>query len=243
MKTRNLFWGLFFVAAAVFIIISAVTGFANIDFWTGLLSVLLAAVLLKSIIKLEFFGIFVPAALLYLVWRTPLGLPIINGWTVLLAAVLLGIGLEAIFHKRPFVRIEGNCRSHRHHGDWNVNGGCKNPEIVQDDDNNPSAHVRFGSLSKYLHGQSIRSGSFSVNFGALELFLDTAQLAPEGAEFNVDCSFGAIELHVPRTWRVIDKTRVSLGGVEVHNSGAQEGAPTLTVTGNVSLGGMEIKYI
>jgi hypothetical protein len=71
------------------------------------------------------------------------------------------------------------------------------------------------------------------------------QLSPNGAEVNVNCSFGAIEIYVPSDWRVIDEVNTSLGAMEVNHRllSADPGSPTLTVTGNVSFGAMEVKRI
>jgi hypothetical protein len=79
----------------------------------------------------------------------------------------------------------------------------------------------------------------------LEVYFDQATLSPNGAEVYCNCKFGAIELIVPRTWRVVDKLNCTLGGVDNkhrHSSPAED-APRLTVLGDVSLGGIEIKYV
>jgi hypothetical protein len=79
----------------------------------------------------------------------------------------------------------------------------------------------------------------------LEVYFDQATLDPNGAEIYLDCSFGAIKLYIPKHWQVIDSIHASLGGVENNTRLAKpaENAPKLTLTGNVSLGGIEIQYI
>lgn len=237
-KHRNLFWGLYFLLAAVFVIASQFASFLTIDTWTIILTVLIAAVFIHSVVSLEFFGIFVPIALLYYIYQKPLTeqnilhLPEISIWILLVAALLLTIGCCILFKKK-------------HHSafiNFHHDGELSKEET---DDNNPNAHVRFGGCSNYLHGKEIQSGHFSVAFGALEIFMDQAQLHPDGAEFFFDCSFGAIELHVPRSWKVKDNLRVFLGGIEnrTNNTILSDNAPTLTLSGNVSLGGIEIRYI
>ncbi|HCA28557.1 MAG TPA: hypothetical protein DEP23_02725 [Ruminococcaceae bacterium] len=79
----------------------------------------------------------------------------------------------------------------------------------------------------------------------MEVYFDQAQLSPEGAEVFVDVSFGAIELYIPRHWNVENNVHASLVGVEEARrfNNASENSPKLTLTGNVSLGGLEINYI
>jgi len=236
MKNKmNWFWGGFFILAAIFVIASQLGGFGEIGFASMLATVLLAAVLVKSVASREFFGIFICLALLYLIYQQPLGLMEISFWLLLLAAILLSIGFSFIFHNHHQRRI---CYEH---GEWQHTHQTR--EDI--DDNNPYARVSFGASSKYLHGDCLRSGQFSVSFGALELFFDQAVLSPEGAEIELDCSFGAIKLYVPRTWRVIDRLRTSIGGVDndVRLARPEEDAPQLTVSGTVSMGGVEIHYI
>jgi len=79
----------------------------------------------------------------------------------------------------------------------------------------------------------------------LEVYFDQAELHPDGAEVFVECSFGSVELYVPRHWRIINETRCTLGAAEINNKRFESvpNPPTLTVYGNVSLGALEISRI
>ena len=113
------------------------------------------------------------------------------------------------------------------------------------DDNNPVVNVHFGSSSKYLHADSLMGGQFTVSFGALEVYFDQVTLCPEGAEIYVDCSLGSLALFIPKTWRVVDNLHTSLGAVEndIRIADLGENAPKLTISGNVHLGNIDIRYI
>lgn len=232
MKNRNWFWGVFFLVAAVFVLASQFGSFGHIGLFSILATVLLVALLIEGLIDRNFFGIFVPIAFLYMIYQQPLHLVVISIWLLLLAAVLASTGLSMIFHKHP----------HYHCHD-------KHEEFYQTteniDDNNPYAKVSFGSSSKYLHGDCIKTGQFTSSFGALEVFFDQAQLNPEGAEIFLDCSFATIKLYIPRHWIIRDNVRASLGSVEndVRLNQPAENAPRLTLSGTVQFGSVEIHYI
>lgn len=233
MKHRNWFWGVFFVLAAIFVVASQIISFTQIGFWSILATVLLAAVFIESLIKLNYFGVFLPLALAYIIYQKPLGLYDISFWLLLLAAVLISIGFHIIFRRRP--KHESKCC-----------GDKDEYHTIEDiDDNNPYAKVNFGGSSKYLHADCLKSGQFYCRFGGLEIYFDQVQLAPDGAEIFLDCNFGAIKLYVPKTWRVVDRINATLGGVqnEARHAMPGEGAPTLSLTGNVSFGGVEIYYV
>lgn len=236
MKSRNWFWGVFFLLAAVFVIACQVGAFVKVDFISIVATVLLVALLIHSLINLNYFGIFLPVALLYMIYQKPLGLIEINIWLLLVAAVFASIGFSFLFHP--------------HHHEWKCCVSGDGTERFTDsteniDDNNPYAKVSFGSSSKYLHGDALRGGKFTVSFGELQVYFDQAQLSPDGAEVSVDCSFGDMKLFIPRQWQIIDKIRTSLGSVENNVRSAQPdmNAPKLTLIGNVSFGDIEIHYI
>ena len=232
-KYNNWFWGVFFVLAAVFVVASQIVNFTQIGFWSILATVGLAAVFIQSLVHLNYFGVFLSLALAYMIYQNPLGLYFISPWLLLLAAVLLSIGFHTIFHHRP-KRVHS------------CGGDCDRNRTFEDiDDNNPYVKVSFGSSSKYLHGDSLKTGQFYCNFGSLEVYFDQVTLDPDGAEIFLDCHCGAITLFLPRTWRIVDRLNSSLGSVkdEQRRSAPAEDAPFLTLTGNISLGAIEIKYV
>lgn len=100
MKFENVFWGILLVLTAVLIIVSQVVSFGSIGVWSILTTVFLLAVIVSSMVRLEFFGIFVPCAFLYMIYAEPFDLPTIQLWVLLIAAVLVGAGCSLIFKKK-----------------------------------------------------------------------------------------------------------------------------------------------
>lgn len=237
LSEKNWFWGTFFIVSALFVILSQVQTFADITPFTVFITIVLAALLVSSLMHRNFVGIFVPLAFLYDLYQKPLKFPLLSIWLLLAAALLLSAGLHILFGRRAHPFSYASKRASRPD-----TSRFETPDNSADDDNHPYAKVSFGAASRYLHGDALESGCFETSFGALELYFDQARLAPGGAVIRLGCSFGAIKLFVPRGWRVIDQMEASFGGVDNGFSArtAAPDAPVLTLTGSVSLGGVEI---
>lgn len=267
MKARHIFWGIFFILAAVVVVASQVGSFVQIGVWSVIAAVLLLAWLISGISRISFVEITLPLSLLYLIFQKPLGFFYISPWLLIIAAIFLGIGLSLIIRKRrrpSWSHHHGNRGGNTTGGDGGPNGGPSadggdgeggwqshggyGPEatiLVNDDDSYPSASVKFGAASRYLHSQNLIRGEFSANFGALEIYLDQARLAPQGAQFFVECNCGTMTIYVPRSWTVRDTVTATLGVVSNDKRFAQpaEDSPLLELTGHVALGNVEVSYV
>jgi membrane protein implicated in regulation of membrane protease activity len=237
MKFKNYFWGLFFIAAAAFIIVSQTSDnniFTQIGFWSIVATVFLVAIFIDSIVKLHYFGIFAPVAILYSIYQKPLDLPNISFWQLIFAAILISIGLHMLFHRYT-----------RNFKCWKVKDTCMKHEGENITGNRLYSRASFCQSNKYLHSDSLEKGEFSVSFGQLNLYFDQVQLSPEGAEISIDCNFAGMTLYVPKHWIVIDNLSASIGGVDndTRFSKPAENSPRLTLSGSVHMSGVEIKYI
>lgn len=239
MKSRNIFWGLFLVMSAALIIASQLTTFGTISTVSILATVFLAAIIISSLVRMEFFGIFVPMAFMYMIYDAPLDLPFIRPVILVASGVLVSIGCSLLFRRRHKKTIcAGSCGN----GSGNYNYTKTNESI---DDNNPFVKVSMGASSKYLHADALQGGQFSVSLGELEVYFDQVRLNPAGAQVYVDCNLGSLKLYIPRHWNVVDKIGATLGEVKNDRRQAQPvlTEPPLTITGNVKLGSLEITYI
>lgn len=236
MKNKTWFWGLFFVCAGAIIILNALNVWGEIGVFRLLLGILMVPVIIKSIPGLHFGGILFPLAFLIILFAEELNLTMITPWPVLFTALFLTIGLSLVFKGRQYgFHNFGRSRKHRKHGYINTTGSIDEDEV--------SFGTSFGAGSKYLNSSNLRKAEFHCSFGALQIYFDNAQLSPEGATAHFEGSFCGIEIYIPRTWQVQNNIEVSLGSVEENNKGAVSEGPVLTLTGSVSLGGMEINYI
>ena len=242
MKRRsNFIWGTLLLLAAALVLINQLDGFANISTGSIILTVLALAFLVQCIIDCQFTSLPIPLAVLYIIFQAPLKLPYIKAWPLIAASVIATAGLSVLFPRS----FRFNRSWHGHHRYRHGYQPENSQAYSEDNDNNPSIGVNFGYVSRHLTASSLETARLSCRFGAMEVYFDKAVPGPAGAEAILDCRFGACSLLVPKHWLVIDRLNCTLGGVETNQRHAApaENAPRLTLSGSVSLGGIEVKYI
>jgi len=240
-RFSKLIWGTFLLLAAVLIIFNQVGGFANIGVGSIIAAVLSLAVIVQCVATAHFAPLPIPIAVLYVIFQQPLELPYIKIWALILASVLASMGINTLL---PRERRRNDCGKDNDFRRTNDRHSQARTEVGNLDDN-PTVSVNFGSVDRRLHADNLETARLNCNFGALKIFFDQARPCQSGAEVIINCSFGGIELFVPKHWRVIDKVSCALGGVSINKifNAPAENAPKLTLTGNVSLGGIDVRYI
>ena len=249
-------FGTIMLLAAAFVVANQVGDFAEIGIVSIVIAALAAALIIQCIVNFSFAVLPFPLGVLYFIFQEPFELPYISFWVLGAVVLLLWIGLYIRLPKKhnygKYVHYTSGGGSGENGDKFNIgeSGGNEYDRAEtytrnSGDDNNPSISVSFGGTSRYLHSDSLESAHLDCKFGALEVFLDHAQLSPNGAVVYCNCNFGSIEISVPKFWRVKDEVNCTLGGVEANHRRAYpaENAPELTIKGNVAFGAIEIKYI
>lgn len=227
---EKIFWGLFFILGAIFILVGRMGYFEDIGLFTLFLTVLLVALLLKSIRHIEFSGILFSLAFLAILYDKPLGIEELTPWPVLGAALLGSIGLEILFHN--------NKRYKERH---TFHGNCKMVDIA--DESCINYGTTFGSSIKYVNSEDFRQLNLDCTFGAMQVYFDHAVIQNGSAELNLRISFAGVDLFIPKEWHVISHATAVFGGIDEKNHPQTTGTPILTLTGNVTFGGVEIHYV
>lgn len=232
MKKERIFWGVLFILAGIFLVISKLGYFPDMNVFSLLLTVFLVVVIVKNLPSLNFAGILFPIAFLSIIYDKQLGFTAITPWTVLIAALFGSIGLSMIFHKHPkWINHNHNCEDY------------KFEKIDVEDENNVAFKNSFGASIKYINTDNFEQGYFDCSFGAMKVYFDNAVMSNENAIVRINASFSGIELYIPRTWNVNDKTNVFLGSVSEKNRNNQITTNNLTLVGDVRFSGVEIIYI
>jgi len=244
-------WGVFWLLVAAMILSNYFGGFVVLGFWSIVVAALALLIIVHDIATLSFASLPIPLAALYYIFQSPLGFPFIKFWTLVLVTVIVLIALHILLPRSLWnnsgfgIIVHGDGRHKRRHFSGGGGDGTAAEVEEGDDDNNPYIRMQFGHISRYLHSDCLESAELYCNCGAMEVYFDHVTLSPNGAEVFVSCKVGQVELYVPRNWRVIDNLSTSLGNSEVDGrlESADENSPTMTLTGTVSLGNVEVHRI
>lgn len=230
MKIKDLFWGLLFIAAAILVIFGKLGFFTEIGVFEIVATIALVAIMIKSIARLNFWGILIPAALLCTVYADELGMTDLTPGPVLLAAILASIGLSMIFRKSSWRRFEKK----------NENYG----NVVNHSDGNViRCSTSFNSSMRYINSPDFERADLKCSFGAMKVYFDSAKIPSGRAIIALDVAFSGVELYIPKEWKVVNEANATLGGIDEKNRRTDTEFPVVTLTGNVSFGGVEIIYI
>jgi predicted membrane protein len=103
----------------------------------------------------------------------------------------------------------------------------------------------FGGGDRAIRSSNFRGGTVGAIFGGFDIDLREAVIAGDSASIDVFVLFGGVDLRVPESWNVNVKATPILGSSEYkpRAGAAPSDAPrkTLTVTGIVIFGGVEVK--
>lgn len=253
MRGKKVFWGVYFLLAAVFIlvwklgVIPTGSGF-GFSFWGILFTILLVALTVKGIFDKSFGEILFSLAFLAWIHDDALGITAITPWYILGAALFATIGLNLIFHNNKKWNTD-------HHVMWDDHAKShKNPNAHYASDMKEASEqvdgekVWFknncGSTIKYVKSQNFKYAELNNTFGSMKVYLDSVQIQ-DGVipEICVDSSFGEVQIYVPRTWALQNQCQASFGSVEEKNSPQTTGAPVVRLTGKVSFGEVAIFYV
>jgi len=265
-------WGGSLLLIAALILANYLGGLVELGVWSVIFAALALLVLVASIAYLSIASLPLPLAALYYIFQGPLDLPHIQFWPLALVTVLVTVGLMVLIPHRyrarkryKVISEDGEKRAYRGDGhsgrnkrygqravdyknQWRGDGGEEQADVVieeSDDANNPYISVKLGGISRYLRSDRLETVRLDCSLGGLEVYFDHVQLSPDGADAFVDCKLGSVEMYVPGSWRVVNDMSASLGNVEVDSQleSAPMESPTLTVSGGVSLGNVEVHRI
>lgn len=159
--------------------------------------------------------------------------------------VLSKNGLEDDIRRRIDRRHETVVNQQR---DVGGNTYSTNSFATQSDNIAPSGiaptHISLTSVlsgnKRRTDAQNFCGGDLTAILGGIELDLTQASIQDE-ATLNVFVMWGGIELHVPHGWTVVSDVIPILGGAEDRTISPNGGGKRLYITGQVVMGGLEIK--
>jgi hypothetical protein len=107
-------------------------------------------------------------------------------------------------------------------------------------ESNFSESAVLGGVDRQNNSQHFHGGEASAFMGGVKLDLRDAVMDGSEATIDVTSVMGGIELHIPKTWTVVNRVTPVLGGVENHTY-AGDGEKRLVIEGTVLMGGLDIR--
>ena len=250
-KVEKLFWGIFFVLAAVFLVVSQLGFLQGVGVVSILFAVFWVAVLVQGIWERSFGKILFPIAFLCIIFDKPLGIEAITPVTVLLAALLGTIGLNMIFKRKKHAYFAGHFSDGFGEKEKIVDidmedGDCAEEPMEQrsgEEGGRVFFQVNFGSAVKYVNSDHFEFADLECSFGGMKVFFEHTRIPSGNATVNLDVSFGGVELYIPKEWNVVNCTDAVFGGLEEKGHNRSNGSPVLTLTGDVSFSGVTVIYV
>jgi len=252
MKNKNgIFWGLFLLLSAAILVASQMHLIAyTFSFWTMIATILLVAVLLKSLIYFMVPGTVFSLAFLAILYAKPLGITALVPWTILGAAVLVSIGLSMIL--RPFLMKHHPWMGYKyhqnyyrgHHGSYHVKFDSHvDPDVKTVDAPDVDVYVKMGSSIRYVKSDDFKVANIDVTMGDAKVYFENV-IVKDTAVINVNDSLGGVELYIPSSWNIVKEMDNNMANVdEIGTPVIDSDSPIVYIKGLVSLGNLKISYI
>lgn len=230
----NVFWGIFLLVAAAFIVVGNMGLFGDISFWTIGFSIVLLAWFVRSLFKVRFGGMLFSLAFAAILFDEVLNIEDITPWPVLGAALLGTIGLNMIFKRgrEKFVGVRIG----------NKVGGQLVDEQVSDDEIF-KCEMAFGSSVKYVNSTNLKFVNLESSFGNLTVYFDEVKLSEGSVHISVENSFGKMSLFVPKEWDTNVNVDRAFGNVSEIGRPTRESEAKVYIEGETNFGQLEINYI
>ena len=240
MKISKIVLGLVLIAAAVLLILEAlgiilpITGMVGeIGFWQAVGGIFLICGIGSLLMSGKFWEIFVPLGFLFMIFEKNIAFicgieneNFINNWLVFGCSLLLSAGFMFIFPGRKKKKKKDK--------------KSKSGVFVHVKDNEFGAAVAYIDCEEF--GNTVMEHSVKNKFGALEVRFDNVECYKGEATLYVENRLGALDICIPKSWKVVDKIDVRLGVIDLDDAEEQDG-PTLILDGEVSLGAIDIERI
>lgn len=233
MKSSKIFWGIFFILAAVYVVVSKFGILPDVGVFSILVTVFLIWLLLEGIRHVNFYEILFSIAGFCIVYDEQLGITELTPWTVLGAALLGSIGLSLIFGGFKRKKTVQQFQSAGY-------AGCGSEQCTGEQlrcENN------FGSAIRYINSDNFKSAKIENNFGSLSVYFDNAVVQGGTAMVNVESNFGEVHLYLPKEWRVQNNLDRSFGTIREDGSSIGSSVTVLFLNGSANFGVITIHYI
>lgn len=249
----KVFWGIFLLFGAVYLIVSRIWELPEISIFTVIMTIFLVSIVIQGIRRLNFFFILFGLALIGCQYRSLLGIEALTPWTLLGAAFLGSIGLSLLFKNAKKKWRRKFPADHSRH--WSYFSGAEGVSqescfsgaggVSQESFSSDTMRFEntFSASSKYVNSDNFCRAEVENSFGTMTVYFDNAIIQNPTAFLNVENHFGTTHLYIPKAWRIELQAEKAFG--TVMESGRWEGSSehTLCIRVESSFGSTFIYYV
>lgn len=105
------------------------------------------------------------------------------------------------------------------------------------------AATSFGENHHFVQLPRLSGGEASVSFGELSIDLSGCEALSDGCRLQASCSFGDLEILVPRRWRVEHDSKTAFSSVAVDGQPDPDAAQVIYLECSANFGNIQIRYI
>lgn len=234
MKRRKIFWGIFFILAAVIVVISKLGVIPDIGVFTILVTAFMAWMFVEGVRHVNFYEILFSIAFLCIIYDEPLGIEALTPWTVLAAALLGSIGLSMLFRGRKKNRYSVNVN-------WDVKNGDSDSEQCSGE--HVHCENNFGSAIRYINSDNFQNAHLENNFGSMTIYFDNAMIQGASACVEIENNFGETILYIPKEWKVENYLEHTFGTINEYGKPLGSSNATLYIRGETNFGHIDVHYV
>ena len=237
MKKRKIFWGIFFIAMAMIVVVSKLGILPDVGVFSILATVFLFWMATDGVRHRNFYEMMFAVAFLCIIYDKPLGIEALTPWTVLAAALLLSIGLSLLFGGK-------GKKKHNIEFEWNSDGSSG---IGSSSEQCSGEQIRcennFGSAIRYINSDNFCKAHLENNFGSMTIYFDNAIIQGDTAYVKIDNNFGETILYIPKEWKVQNELEHCFGNINEHGKSLGTGSAVLHLKGETNFGYIGIYYV
>ena len=124
-----------------------------------------------------------------------------------------------------------------------VSGNKETESSFSTEENSFECRLSFGENTHYIDITLLESGDISCSFGELTVDLSGCQTVTNDCQLDANCSFGHLNLLVPKRFRVEPDSRTFFASVDIEGSPDPNPTGIIRLDANVSFGEIQIQYI
>lgn len=232
-KNSKIIWGIFFIIAAIYVIISRYICIPHVDIFKLLITVFFVLMLIEGLRQMDFFEILFSIACICILYARHLRITAITPFPILIAALFGSIGLTMIFGKknRPYM--------------WN--NKCTGNSTGSTNEQSTEEHIffknSFGSAVRYVNSANFRGAELNNSFGSMVIHFDNTIIQENSAYINIENNFGETQLYIPKEWKIQKNLQRTFGSVNENGMTSGISNVTLYINGETVFGAISIYYI